>query len=336
MVENLLKVIHILEGLKQAEHGECWRCTGCYQQRSVTDSARNRSWSGDSKNYCLRFWTHNLGLKCIVEKFVPWLLLQEQKEHRVAVANDLIQTATNEQVFFKVMTGVEWQVYSYDPEMKAQSSQWTSSGSPSPRRVQQSCSNVKTTFTVFLDWEHVFHHKYTLPGQKVNKEYYLHVHQLRDAIWWKQTQGWATGDWQFHHNNTPTHASHSTQSFLKKHQITQVTRTPYNLELVPCDFWLFPKLKSPLKGKRFHTINDGAADGDFSKGLGRVFWAVEKNTGRSVWAPKVPTLKGTETSLSYVQCFLYLVSSSINVSTFHVTCWIPSGQTSWYRERNVQ
>ena len=38
--------------------------------------------------------------------------------------------------------------------------------------------------------------------------------------------------------------------------------------------------------------------------------------------PKVPTLKGTEVeSLSYVQCFLYLVSSSVNVSTFHVT-WL--------------
>ena len=28
---------------------------------------------------------------------------------------------------------------------------------------------------------------------------------------------------------------------------------------------------------------------------------------RTVWGPKVPTLKGTEVSLSYVQCFLYLL-----------------------------
>ena len=26
--------------------------------------------------------------------------------------------------------------------------------------------------------------------------------------------------------------------------------------LVPCDFWLFPKLKSPLKGKRFQTTSE--------------------------------------------------------------------------------
>ena len=35
----------------------------------------------------------------------------------------------------------------------------------------------------------------------------------------------------------------------------------------------------------------------------------------------MPTLKGTEMSLSYVHCFLYLVSSSINVSIFHIT-WL--------------
>ena len=38
--------------------------------------------------------------------------------------------------------------------------------------------------------------------------------------------------------------------------------------------------------------------------------------GRTVWGPKVLTLKETEVSLSYVQCFLDLVSSSVNVSIF--------------------
>ena len=43
----------------------------------------------------------DLGMKCIVEKFIPWLLLPEQKEHCAAVANDLIQIATNEPDFLK-------------------------------------------------------------------------------------------------------------------------------------------------------------------------------------------------------------------------------------------
>ena len=40
--------------------------------------------------------------------------------------------------------------------------------------------------------------------------------------------------------------------------------------------------------------------------------------GRIVQGPKMPTLKGTEASLFYVQCFLCLVSSSVNVSIFHI------------------
>ena len=43
----------------------------------------------------------------------------------------------------------------------------------------------------------------------------------------------------------------------------------------------------------------------------------------------MPTLKGTGVSLSYVQCFLYLASSSILVSIFHIHGWILSGQTSY-------
>ena len=43
----------------------------------------------------------DLGMKCIVAKFIPWLLLPEQKEHHAAAANDLIQTATNEPDFLK-------------------------------------------------------------------------------------------------------------------------------------------------------------------------------------------------------------------------------------------
>ena len=76
-----------------------------------------------------------------------------------------------------------------------------------------------------------------------------------------------------------------------------------------CNLWFFPKLKSPLKKKRFYIIDE-----------------IQENTtgqlmviGRTVWGPKVPTLKGTEASLSCVQCFMCLLSSSINVSLFHST-----------------
>ena len=101
------------------------------------------------------------------------------------------------------------------------------------------------------------------------------------------------------------------QSVLMKHQTTEVTQPQYSPDLLPWDFWLFQKLKSPLKGKRFQTLDE------IQENIRGQLMAV----GRTVWCPKLPTLKGTEVSSSYVQRFLYLVSSSINVSIFHIT-WL--------------
>ena len=89
----------------------------------------------------------DLGMKRVVAKFVKWLLLPEQKEHRAAVADDLIQTTANEPDFLKkVITRDKSWVYSCDLETKAQLSQWKSPGSPRMKKVWQSHSKIKTMF----------------------------------------------------------------------------------------------------------------------------------------------------------------------------------------------
>ena len=122
----------------------------------------------------------------------------------------------------------------------------------------------------------------------------------------RRPQLWATGDWQLHHNNAATHVLCLVQRFffLTKHQITQVTQPPYGPNLVLCDFWLFSKLKWPLKGKRYQIINE-IQENTMEQLMG--IW-------RSMWGPKVPILKGTEASLSYVQCYFFLFFSKIFLS----------------------
>ena len=170
-------------------------------------------------------------------------------------------------------------------------------------------------------WGGVVRHEYAPPGQLRRSTTSLFFAGWRGNTT-KVAQLWASGDWQLHHDNTPAHVSHLLQNFLAKHQITRVTQPHYSPDLVPCDFWLFPKLKSPLEGKRFQTMIR------FRKiQMGQVMAIPKKkilqnvlnrrDPGRTVWGP---TLKGTETSLSYVQCFLYLVSSTVRVSSFHITC----------------
>ena len=74
---------------------------------------------------------------------------------------------------------------------------------------------------------------------------------------------------------------------------------PYSPDLAPCDFRLFPKLKSPLKGKRFQTISE------IQENITEQLMA----TVRTVWGLRVPTLKGTEAScpVYWVSCILYLL-----------------------------
>jgi hypothetical protein len=56
---------------------------------------------------------------------------------------------------------------------------------------------------------------------------------------------------KLHHDNAPAHSTALVQAFWAKDHITQVCQPPYSPDLAPCDFWFFPKLKSPLKGRGF-------------------------------------------------------------------------------------
>ena len=56
---------------------------------------------GIPKTIMSKILMQDLGMKCVMAKFVPWLLLPEQKEHHAAVADDLIETSTNEPGFLK-------------------------------------------------------------------------------------------------------------------------------------------------------------------------------------------------------------------------------------------
>ena len=98
----------------------------------------------------LQILTEDLGKKHVAAKFVSRLLSREQKEFRAEVAQDLLETTNNDPDFLKkVITGDEAWLYVYDPEIKAQSSQWKSPESLHTKKARKSQKNVKVT-TVFF------------------------------------------------------------------------------------------------------------------------------------------------------------------------------------------
>ena len=58
--------------------------------------------------------------------------------------------------------------------------------------------------------------------------------------------------WHFHLDNAPVHNSILVTDYLTKMGINTVPHPPYSLDLAPCDFCLFPK----LRGCRYETIEE--------------------------------------------------------------------------------
>ena len=110
-------------------------------------------------------------------------------------------------------------------------------------------------FIVFFDYRGVVHHEFIPGGQTVSKEYYLSVlRRLREAIRRKRLDLWADNSWIFHHDNAPSHSSLIVTEFLAKHETKVIAQPLYSPDLPPCDFFLFPKLKFPLRGTAHESI----------------------------------------------------------------------------------
>ena len=123
MVENLLcdsRSVRLVEGRTPKNVGHVWTAINKDQRLTVRDLEADL---GIPKTPVSEILAQDHSINCVMAKFVLQLLLPEQKEYHNAVANDLIQTATNEPDFLKkIVTGDELWVYGYDQETKAQSS----------------------------------------------------------------------------------------------------------------------------------------------------------------------------------------------------------------------
>ena len=207
---------------------------------------------------CQSILTENLGMRRVAAKFVPRLLTQEQKDNRVAICQELLDRANDDGNFMEsIITGDETWVYGYDVETKSQSSQWKGKGSPRPKKARQVRSNVKVMLTVFFDVHGVVHHEFLPQGGTVNRHYYLEVlRRLRENIRRKRPELWSRKSWFLHHDNAPAHSSFLIRDYCAKSETTVLPQPPYSPDLAPADFFLFPKLKFTLKGRRFDSIDE--------------------------------------------------------------------------------
>ncbi|XP_066968117.1 histone-lysine N-methyltransferase SETMAR-like [Macrobrachium rosenbergii] len=165
-----------------------------------------------------------LGMWKVCTKMVPKLLSDDQKENL------------------------------YNPETKRQSLQWKTPTSPRPKKSCMSKSKIKIMLIAFYDQK-----AWSIMSS------YLRVKQstIRSPIASSMTGCGAAGrlcggtirGCSTPHT-VPAHTTLSVRQFLANKRIAVLDHPPYSLDLSQCDFWLFPRLKTVLKGTHFASVEE--------------------------------------------------------------------------------
>ena len=128
---------------------------------------------------------------------------------------------------------------------------------PDPRRPGRANPPTNFWWSLFFDSTGMIYMHWVPTGQTVNKEYYVEVlSEFRKRFRRKRPALFKSGQWHFHQDNAPAYNSILVTDYLTKMGIKTVSPPPYSPDLIPSDFWLFPKLKEKLRGCRYETIEE--------------------------------------------------------------------------------
>jgi len=105
----------------------------------------------------------------------------------------------------------------------------------------------------FFDWQGGIHYEFVPRGQTVNTFYVAVLKRLREAVRRKRPQWWTNQSSVLHHDNAQAH-SFLVRNFLPKNE--GCTPGSLLLSFRSSGLFLFPKLKSTLKGRRFDTTDE--------------------------------------------------------------------------------
>jgi len=117
-------------------------------------------------------------------------------------------------------------------------------------------SRVKTMLVIFFERGGAIHKEFVPEGETISAVYYKGVmERLLNRIRRVRPGMCESGDWFLLHN-APSHKATIFKQFLAQRKVTVLDHRPYWPDLAPADYFLFPKVKSYLKGRLFDSISD--------------------------------------------------------------------------------
>lgn len=202
-----------------------------------------------------RIVSSELNMTRVVARWVPKLLTQEMKMERVRICQQLLCNFEHEENYLdRFVTGDESWFHYYEPESKMQSSVWKTKEEPTPVKAKTVPSAGKRMATVFWDKDGILLIDWLPAGQTINSSYYIEVlKNLREAIK-SQRRGKLTRGVLLQHDNARPHCSRETTAAIQQLGFQVVPHPAHSPDLAPSDYWLFDKMKQPLRGKRYETL----------------------------------------------------------------------------------
>lgn len=199
-----------------------------------------------------------LNMNKVCAKLVPKNLTPDQKLVRQQICSDFLERLDEEpELMENIITCDETWIFQYDVETKRQSMHWKTPASPRMKKARMSKSKFKAMLIVFFDINGIVMTEWVPEGQTVNQTYYLKVlATLRERVRKKRPELWNNKSWILHQDNAPAHNALSVKRYLAARGTPVLEHAPYSPDLAPCDFFLFPKIKSALKGTRFESMEE--------------------------------------------------------------------------------
>lgn len=212
---------------------------------------------------------HNdLHMNKVSARWIPRLLSPLQKQTRSQCSREMIDLCNEDEdnFFSRLVTVDESWIHHFDPETKQASMQWKHATSPPPKKARVQPSAGKVMLTVFWDERGVLLTDYLQAGTSITGRYYSNLlTKLRSEIKNKR-KGMLTKGVLLLHDNAPSHSSIVATQTAAHCGYQILPHPPYSPDIAPSDFFLFPQLKSALRGRHFQSDNDviSAVEGWFS------------------------------------------------------------------------
>lgn len=209
--------------------------------------------TGISYGSVQRIFANELEMRKVSARWVPRMLTDEQKKKRVDISRANLEKfqADQEKFLSRFVTMDETWIHHFDPETKQQSMTWKRASSPTPKKFKVTSSAGKVMASVFWDAEGIIMVEYLEKGATITGSYYAdQIRRLREAIKEKRRGKLRVGV-LFHQDNAPAHKAAVAMAAIQETGFELLEHPPYSPDLAPSDFYLFPRLKEHLRGKKF-------------------------------------------------------------------------------------